>query len=165
MRPETCSFQLKCFQRPARFRRNVSRDLLVSVEMSHPLFKILVRPFLLLVRTGRKDALTGGCFCCFLVGRLTSQQHASVSQRRICSDRFTCCHTDIEAADQTSYLIQSQYNASITPGVWRVATGVPLKKSLVRLNPDNPHIASGNRTPGSSALDADALPTRSTRRY
>ena len=42
--------------------------------------------------------------CCW-----TSQQHASVSQGRICSDNFTCCHTETEAADQTFYLTQSQY--------------------------------------------------------
>ena len=29
-----------------------------------------------------------------LVGCLTSQQHASLSQGRIFSDNFTCCHTD-----------------------------------------------------------------------
>ena len=44
---------------------------------------------------------------CF-VGCLTSLQQASVSQRRICTDNFTCCHTEIEAADQTFYLTQSQ---------------------------------------------------------
>ena len=33
------------------------------------------------------------------VGCLTSQQHACVSQGRICSDNFTCCHTKTEAAD------------------------------------------------------------------
>ena len=38
---------------------------------------------------------------CLLVGCLTSQQHASVSQGRICSDNFTCCHTETEVADQT----------------------------------------------------------------
>ena len=38
-----------------------------------------------------------------LVACLTSQQHASVSQGRICSDNFTCCHTEIEVADQVSY--------------------------------------------------------------
>ena len=43
------------------------------------------------------------------VGCFTSQQHASVSQGRICSDNFTCCHTEIEVADQTLYLTQSQY--------------------------------------------------------
>ena len=64
-------------------------------------------------------------FVCLFVGCLTSQQHASVSQGRICSDNFTCCHSEIEAADQTSYLTQSQYTDTgptsrsadpITPG-------------------------------------------------
>ena len=41
---------------------------------------------------------------CLLVGCLTFQQHASVSQGRICSDDFTCCHTEIEVADQTFHL-------------------------------------------------------------
>ena len=58
----------------------------------------------------------------------TSQQHASVSQGRICSDNFTRCHTEIEAADQTFYLTQSQYTDTgptspsddpITPGAWQ----------------------------------------------
>ena len=44
-----------------------------------------------------------------VVGCLTSQLHASVSQGRICSDNFTCCHTDKEVADQTFHLTQSQY--------------------------------------------------------
>ena len=43
------------------------------------------------------------------VGCLTSQQHVSVSQGRICTDKFTCYHTEIEVADQTFYLTQSQY--------------------------------------------------------
>ena len=67
-------------------------------------------------------------FVCLLVGCLTSQQHASVSQGRICSDNFTCCHTEIEVADQTFYLTQSQYTDTgltspsadpITPGAWQ----------------------------------------------
>ena len=53
--------------------------------------------------------LTTWVIVCLLVGCLTSQQHASVSQGRICSDNFTCCHTEIEAADQTFYLTQSEY--------------------------------------------------------
>ena len=62
------------------------------------------------------------------VGCLTSQQHASVSQGRICSDNFTCCHTEIEAADQSFHLSQSQYTDTgptspsadpITPGAWQ----------------------------------------------
>ena len=38
-----------------------------------------------------------------------SQQHAGVSQEWICSDNFTCCHTEIEVAEQTVHLTQSQY--------------------------------------------------------
>ena len=45
----------------------------------------------------------------WLVGCLTSQQHASVSPGRICSDNCTCCHSEIELADKTFYLTQSQY--------------------------------------------------------
>ena len=64
----------------------------------------------------------------WLVGCLTSQQQASVSQGRICSDNFTCCHTEIVVADQTFYLTQSQYTDTgptspsadpITPGAWQ----------------------------------------------
>ena len=67
-------------------------------------------------------------FVCLLVGCLTSQQHASVSQGRICTDNLTCCHTEIEAADPTFHLTQSQYTDTgptspsadpITPGAWQ----------------------------------------------
>ena len=63
-----------------------------------------------------------------LAGCLTFQRHASVSQGRICSDNFTCCHTEIEVADPTFYLTQSQYTDTgptipsadpITPGAWQ----------------------------------------------
>ena len=62
------------------------------------------------------------------VGCLTSQQKASVSRGRMCSDNFTCCHTEIEVADQTFHITQSQYTDTgptslstdpITPGAWR----------------------------------------------
>ena len=61
-----------------------------------------------------------------------------LSQGQICLDNFKYCHTEIEVADQTFYLTQSQYTDTgptspsadpITPG--RVATGVPIFKSLV----------------------------------
>ena len=63
-----------------------------------------------------------------------SQQQASVSHGllqnygRICSDNFTSCHTEIEVADQTFRLTQSQYTDTgptspsadtITPGAWQ----------------------------------------------
>ena len=62
------------------------------------------------------------------VGRLTSQQHVYVSQGWICSENFTCYHTETEAADQTFYLIQSQYTDAgptspstdpVMPGAWQ----------------------------------------------
>ena len=65
---------------------------------------------------------------CLFVGCLTSQQHASESQGWICSDNFTCCHTEIEVAGPTLYLTQSQYTDTgptspsadpITPGTWQ----------------------------------------------
>ena len=67
-------------------------------------------------------------FVCLFVDCLTSQQHASVSQGRICSDNCTCCHTEIQVADQTFYHTQSQYTDTgptspsadlITPGAWQ----------------------------------------------
>ena len=70
----------------------------------------------------------GGEGCCLFVGCLTSQQHAGISQGRICTDNFTCCHTEVEVADQTLYLTQSQYMDTgptspsadpIAPGTWQ----------------------------------------------
>ena len=65
---------------------------------------------------------------CWLVACLTSQQQASVSQGRICSDNSPFCHTEIEVADPTFYLTQSQYTDigptspstdPITLGAWQ----------------------------------------------
>ena len=64
----------------------------------------------------------------WFLGCLTSQQQASVSQGRICSDNLTCCYTEIEVADPTFYLTQSQYTDTgptgpsadpITSGAWQ----------------------------------------------
>ena len=55
-------------------------------------------------------AVTGpavGLFVGWLV--LTSHQHDGASQGRICLDKCTCCHTEIEVANQTFYLNHSQY--------------------------------------------------------
>ena len=62
------------------------------------------------------------------VGCSTSQQQASVSQGRICTDNCTCCYTETEVADQTFCLTQSQYTDTrptspsadpILPGAWQ----------------------------------------------
>ena len=46
----------------------------------------------------------GRSVCCSM-----SQRHDSVSQGRVCSDNFSCCHTETEVADQTLLLTGSQY--------------------------------------------------------
>ena len=114
----------------------------------------------------------GDC-CCLLVGCLTSQQHASVSQGRICSDNFTRCHTEIEVADKTLHVTQSQYTDTgptspntdpKTPGAWQGSLWsaiFPLHRydSTPKKSRRKPDL-----NPGSSALEADALTTRPTRR-
>ena len=46
---------------------------------------------------------------CLLVGCLTPQQHASISQGRICSDNCMCCHTETATADRNIHFTQSHY--------------------------------------------------------
>ena len=92
--------------------------------------------------SGPPSALGAGDpgFVCLFVGCVTSQQQTSVSQARICPDHFTCCHTELEIADPTFYLTQSQYTDTGRPvpvltlyrqAPGRVATGVPIFKALV----------------------------------
>ena len=80
------------------------------------------------------------------------------------SDNFTCCHTDIEAADQTFYLTQSQYTDTgptspsadpITRQAYgRLANGVPILKSLKWLNPEK-SCRKQDSNLGSSAVEGD----------
>ena len=97
-----------------------------------------------------------GCLTGWLLACLTPQQHATVSQGRICSDNSMHCHIKIEVADQTFHLTQSQYTDTgptspsadpIMPGAWhgRAATGVPNFKSLYDSTRKNPG-PSGIRT-------------------
>ena len=112
--------------------------------------------------------LSRSLIVCFLVGCLTSLQHASVSQGRICSDNCTCCHTEIQVADQTFHLTQSQYidteptSPSTDPrtqGAWQGShwshsyDSTPEKSRRKR-----------DSNPGSSTLEPDALTTRTTMR-
>ena len=108
---------------------------------------------------------------CLLVGCLTSQQHASVSQGRICSDKFTCCHTEREVADPTFYLTLSQYTDTgrtspsadpITPGAW-VATGVLIFESRVWRDPEKIPAQAGFE-PWIFRSRGGRLTTRPTRR-
>ena len=108
------------------------------------------------------------------VGCLTSQQHESVSQGRICSDNFTCCHTEIEVADPTLHLTQSQYTDTghtspstdpIMPA--RHLAGWPLECQFLShwhdSTPDKSR-CKWDLNPGSSALEVDAISTRPMRR-
>ena len=119
------------------------------------------------------EPVGGERFVCLLVGCLTSQQQASVSQGRICSDNFTCCHTEIEVADPTFYLTQSQYTDTgptspsadpITPGTWQGSHWSA--NFLSHWYDSTPKKSRRKRdsNPGPSALEADALTTRPTRR-
>ena len=113
-------------------------------------------------------------FVCLLVGCLTSQQHASVSQGRICSDNFTCCHTEIEVADPTFCLTQSQYTDTgptspsadpITPGAWQGSHWSASFEVTGMTRPRKKSRRKRDSNPGPSALEADALTTRPTRRW
>ena len=92
----------------------------------------------------------------------------TVSQGPICSDKFTCCHSDIEVANQTFYLTQSQYtDTGLTspsadptiPGAWQGShwcancqvTGMTQSGKIPWRERDS--------NPGSFALE-DALTTR-----
>ena len=104
---------------------------------------------------------------------LTSLQHACVSQGRICSDNCTFCNNWVRRCRPNLHLTQSQYtdtrptSPSTDPlkhqASHRVANGVPVFKSVVWLNPGISW-CKWDSNPGSSALKADALTTRQTRR-
>ena len=113
-------------------------------------------------------------FVCLFVGCLTSQQQASVSQGQICSDNFTCCHTEIEVADQTFYLTQSQYTDTgptspsadpIMPGAWQGSHWSANFEVTGMTRPRKTSWRKRDSNPGPSALEADALTTRPMRRY
>ena len=94
---------------------------------------------------------------CLLDGCSTSQQHASVSQGRICSDNFARCHTEIDVA--TFHLTQSQYTDTgptspsadpITPGAWQ--------GSHWSANFGVTGMTRNRKNPGASGIRTPALP-------
>ena len=131
---------------------------------------------------GSKPRLTTSEAEAVIVVCLTSQQHASISQGRICSDKSqgricsdkcTSYHKEIKVTDPTLHLSQSQYTDTgptspstdpITPGAWQGShwsanfqvTGMTRPRKKSRRKRDS--------NPGSSALEADTLTTRATRR-
>ena len=130
-----------------------------------------------------QQAILWGSFCLsvlclaslmLLVACLTSQQHISVSQGRICSDNLTCCHTEIEIADQNFYLAQSQYTDTgltspssdpIKPGDWQGSHWSANFEVTGMTRPGKKSHRKRESNPGSYPLGADALTTRPTRRW
>ena len=94
---------------------------------------------------------------------------AGVSQCRICSDNFTCCHTETEAAYQSFHLTQSQYTDTgpTSPSTDPITPGQPLEcQFLSHWYDSTPEKSQLKRdsNPESSALEVDALTTKPTRR-
>ena len=113
-----------------------------------------------------------------LAGCLTSQQHAGVPKARICSDNCTCC--TLREKSPVTLSISCSFSI-LTPGQpvpvltlyrqasGRVATGVPMFKSLAWLDPKKSPwgkipMEKAGIDPGSAALEADTLTTWPTRR-
>ena len=84
---------------------------------------------------------------------------------------LTCCHTEIEVADQTSHLTQSQYtdtgltSPSTDPITPRALQGSHWSANFKVTGLTRPEKSRRKRDLylGFSALDADALTTRPTR--
>ena len=66
-----------------------------------------------------------------VVGCVTPQQHAGVSQRQICSDNCTSCHTEIEISDPTLSPPDTVYRPSADPIQARRLAGWPLEDQFL----------------------------------
>ena len=106
-----------------------------------------------------------------MVACIYSQQHARVSQGQICSGKCTCCHTEIEVADQTFYITQSQYIDTgstcpsadpITPGAWQ---GSHWRVNILVNGMTRPRKIPAESNTRSVALEADTLTTGPSRRF
>ena len=101
------------------------------------------------------------------VGYWTSQQHACAPQGLICSDKGTCCHTEIEVADRNflSHPVTTCWhwaNQSQHPS-GKAATGVPILKSPERFDPEKSPQCKQELNPEPSPLEADTLTIRPMR--
>ena len=106
---------------------------------------------------------------CWLVACLTSQQHASVSQGRICTDDFTCCRTKLQIKLSTSRYTDAGPTISSVdptmPGAWQGSHwSVNFEVTSMTL-PGKKSRRKRDSNPGSSAPKADALTTRPERRW
>ena len=113
----------------------------------------------------------GGLLACF-----TSQQHYTVSHGRICSDKCSCWHAEIEVADQTFFFPRSvtvYWHWADQSQRWlyiaRRLAGQQLEKHAfevtgVTLRGKKIRGARGNRAQIFLPRQADAFTTRPTRR-
>ena len=115
---------------------------------------------------------SSGSLLCWLVAYLMSLQHPCVSKGWICSYNCTCCHTEIEAADQTFYFIQSKYtdtgptslsNDPIMPGAWQGSCCGANFNVTGMTRPGKFPWHRRKLNPGSAALEAYALTTKPKR--
>ena len=129
-----------------------------------------------IVLTGKRACACSSFAMLLFVGWLPPQQHASVSQGRICLDKCSCCHTEIEVAGQTFCLTQSQYTDTgstspstdpITPRAWQGShSSASFQVSgLTRPGKIPAKVKIEFSNPGSAALEADALTTGPTRQW
>ena len=113
-------------------------------------------------------------FVCWLVCWLLNvpATQASVSQGRICSDNFKCCYSEIEVAERTFYLTQSQYIHTgetspsadpITPGDWQGSHWSAIFQETGMTRPEKSRRKRESNSV-SSAPEADVLTTRPARR-
>ena len=100
------------------------------------------------------------------VGCLTSQLHASLSQGLICLHNSACCHTEIEDADSTCYLAQSQYTDS-GPTSPTADPTIPEARQCSPLSSNNrvSGMAGHGHTPTGWRCGGGHLTTRPTRRW
>ena len=141
-------------------------NALQSLTEEHKETHMLCNLQLNMTDTRKDDAHNHG----LLVGCLMSQQRACVSQGWICSDNFTCWHTEIEVADQSFYLTQSKYTDTgptspgpdpLSPAAWH-GSHWSANFQVTGMTEKSPQKRDSN--PASSALQADALTTRPARR-
>ena len=106
-----------------------------------------------------------------LVACFASHQHPSVSQGWICLHKYTCCHTEIEVADQTFYLThrilipgRSVPGPTLcTPGGWQGSHWGANFNFTGRTRPGKRSTAQAGIEPRFAALEADVFTTRPTR--
>ena len=100
-----------------------------------------------------------------MAGSSTSQLHVGVSRSRICLHSYTCCHTKLGVADQTSYPTQSHrvltpHQPVLWPSDARRSAGHHWSTSVEVVGMTGPEQSPTGRAgvEPRSPLQADALP-------